>query len=142
MFVRSLMLGLAPILFAGYVEAYPLMPGNDHLADPKAPAGQTVPLSQRSALDQSHGNIWLIDGGHDEATATGKVNSLDGAGHTINISHQPIPSIGWPAMTMDFMAAPGVDLSWVKASSMVTFTLAKGPDGMWMIQSIKPAGDK
>lgn len=37
-----------------------------------------------------------------EHVAEGTVNSVDAASDTVNISHEPVESIGWPAMTMNF----------------------------------------
>jgi Cu/Ag efflux protein CusF len=79
------------------------------------------------------------DGGSD-AHATGTVNSLDAAQHRINLSHTAIPSIGWPAMTMDFAVAPSVDLTRVKPGSRVNFAIQKGKGGMYEVQSVQPAG--
>ena len=70
--------------------------------------------------------------------ATGVVNSVDPSQKRINLSHQPIPAIGWPAMTMDFPVDPAVDLRAVRAGSRVAVSLRKGKDGMYQIQSIKP----
>jgi membrane fusion protein, copper/silver efflux system len=43
-----------------------------------------------------------------EHMATGTFNSFDPAEGTINLSHTPVPSADWPAMTMDFkLADPG-----------------------------------
>jgi len=39
---------------------------------------------------------------------------IDPAQHKLNLSHVPIPEIGWPAMTMDFPVAPAVDLKAIK----------------------------
>jgi copper binding protein CusF len=43
--------------------------------------------------------IQIAREGRNDARATGTVNSVDPAQHKLNISHDPIPSIGWPAMT-------------------------------------------
>lgn len=43
--------------------------------------------------------------GSDEHAARGTVNSIDRAAGTINISHEPVESAGWPAMTMNFRLA-------------------------------------
>lgn len=75
------------------------------------------------------------------ARATGTVNKVDAAAHTVNLSHNPIPAIGWPAMTMDFGVAPSVDLSRLKSGGKVNFTLGKDKAGMYQIQRIEPAGD-
>lgn len=41
---------------------------------------------------------------------SGMVNAIGPAGHKINLDHNAIPSIGWPAMTMEFTVAPSVEL--------------------------------
>jgi len=79
--------------------------------------------------------------GHDHIQGTGTINSVDEAGHKVNLSHGPIPQVGWPAMTMDFAVAPSIDLKAVKPGLRVDFTLDKGPDGMFQIESLSPAKD-
>jgi Cu/Ag efflux protein CusF len=91
----------------------------------------TVPRAQPVQLAR--------DGGTD-AHATGTVNSVNAAQHKINLSHTPIPSIGWPAMTMDFAVTPTVDLTRVRPGSRVNFSMQKGKGGMYEVQSIEPAG--
>jgi Cu/Ag efflux protein CusF len=88
-----------------------------------------------------NGGDQLAHEGHDDAHATGTVNSVDAAQHKLNISHNPIPDIGWPAMTMDFAVAPSVDLKSVKPGSKVNFTLEKGQNGMYEVHSVQPAGN-
>ena len=70
----------------------------------------------------------------------GMVNSADPAGRRINLSHDAIPSIGWPPMTMDFAVAPSVDLRTIKPGAHVNFTMQQGSGGMYVIQSVTPAG--
>ena len=82
----------------------------------------------------------LAHDGHHDTHATGVVNSIDPAQHKLNISHNPIPDIGWPAMTMDFPVAPSVDLKAIKPGSRVNFTIEKGAGGMYEIRSIQPMG--
>ena len=40
-----------------------------------------------------------------EHMAVGTLNSVDAAAGTVNISHGPVPSAGWPEMTMSFKLA-------------------------------------
>ena len=95
----------------------------------------------RAGLNSAEGGaVQLVHEGSGDAHATGTVNAVDPGQHTINVSHGPIPSLGWPAMTMDFPVAPSVDLKAVKPGSRVNFTLEKGKDGMPVVQSITPAG--
>ena len=75
-----------------------------------------------------------------DAHASGTVNSVNPAQRQINLSHTPIPALGWPAMTMDFPVASSVDLSRVKPGSRVDFSIEKGKDGMYQIRSLQPAG--
>jgi Cu/Ag efflux protein CusF len=84
--------------------------------------------------------VQLVHDGGSDAHATGTVNSIDAAQHKINLSHTPIPSIGWPAMTMDFAVAPSVDLTRIKPGSRVNFSIQKGKGGMYEVQSVQPAG--
>ena len=78
--------------------------------------------------------------GRDDAHATGTVNKVDASSHKLNVSHDPIPAIGWPAMTMDFAVDPSVDLSRIKPGSKINFSLGKDKAGMYQIESVQPAG--
>jgi len=85
------------------------------------------------------------DAGHDAHHAspatgtTGKVNAVDAGKRTINLTHGPIPALGWPAMTMDFGVASSVDLAVVKPGDAVVFTIGKDAAGVYRIDTLKPA---
>jgi len=68
---------------------------------------------------------------HTEAT----VNSV--GMHKMNVSHGKIPTLGWPAMTMDFGVAENVDTSKLKAGDRVMMIIEKGHDGMFQITDVK-----
>jgi len=87
-------------------------------------------------------NMQMAHSGHTHSQGTGTVNSIDAAAHKVNVSHGPISAIGFPAMTMDFEVAPSVDLKTVKPGTRVNFTVEQGQGGMYVIQSIKPAGGR
>jgi Cu(I)/Ag(I) efflux system periplasmic protein CusF len=82
----------------------------------------------------------MVHSGHAHVQATGTVNSVNAAGHKLNLSHGPISTIGWPAMTMDCAVAPSIDLNAVNPGTRIRFEMEKGPDGSYVIQSIAPAG--
>jgi Cu/Ag efflux protein CusF len=65
------------------------------------------------------------------------VNSIgDG---TANVSHDPIPEIGWPAMTMDLpLLANAEMMGEVAEGDEVTLMLVKGSDGMYAIGAMMP----
>lgn len=92
-------------------------------------ANDTAPLVQ-VAQAHEHGA---------EAAAKGKgvVNAVDSAAHKINMSHEAIPSLGWPAMKMDFAVAPAVDLKALQPGTPVEFTVGKNAAGLPEIQSIQ-----
>lgn len=67
---------------------------------------------------------------------TGRVNAVDAAKRTVNLSHGPIPALGWAAMTMDFGVAPGVNLGSLKPGDTVRFTVVKDAKGVYQIGSL------
>lgn len=58
-----------------------------------------------------------------QVQGTGKVVSVDLAARTIKLEHEPIKSLGWPKMKMQFTADKSVDLSGYKQGEPVSFTL-------------------
>jgi Cu/Ag efflux protein CusF len=107
---------------------------------PQAPVRVALAAEGQATHPQHGGAMQMAHEGHNDAHGTGTVNSVDPAQHKINLSHQPIPDIGWPAMTMDFPVAASVDLKPVKPGTLVNFTIEKGQGGMYEIKGITPAG--
>ena len=73
-----------------------------------------------------------------EATAAahsgrGKVNSVNQEVETINLTHDPIKSLKWPRMTMDFKVNDPALLKELKPGDQVDFELAK-MDGAYRIE--------
>ena len=62
--------------------------------------------------------------------AQGTVNSIDQAAGTVNISHGPVASANWPAMTMSFKLANPSSASGIEPGQRVDFqfTIAGGMD--------------
>ena len=65
------------------------------------------------------------------------INAVDIENHKINASHEPIPAISWPAMTMDFSVSETVDLAHLEVGSTVIIVLARGEDKIYAIQEIR-----
>lgn len=60
-------------------------------------------------------------------TGMGTITAVDAKGGTVTIKHGPIPTIGWPAMTMTFRASPPALLKGLRSGQRVAFTArAKG----------------
>lgn len=71
--------------------------------------------------------------------ATGKINSVDAASGSINVTHDPIKALGWPKMKMEFSVVKGVDLSSVKAGDAVNFSLKAEGEDNYVITKINKA---
>jgi Cu/Ag efflux protein CusF len=63
----------------------------------------------------------------------GVINALDVKKSKINLTHQPIESIGWPQMRMDFAVSKPVDLAAFSAGEQVHFMLKAEKDKSYSI---------
>lgn len=69
--------------------------------------------------------------------AVGKLNTIDAAAGTVSISHEPVASLKWPAMKMDFVLAnPGL-VNGVKPGAAIDFEFVERQPGEWVITSLK-----
>ena len=70
---------------------------------------------------------------------TGKVVSIDRAKLRIKLAHEPIKSLGWSAMTMDFSVAKASLLNGLKEGDAVQFELrqSKPEESVWVIVKIE-----
>jgi len=81
-----------------------------------------------------------------EATAAathvgrGKVVSVDNQAGTVKLTHDPIKSLKWPKMTMDFKAHDPAMLKDLKPGTQVDFELAK-MDGGYHVMKISPSAN-
>ena len=104
---RPLVMGLLPIALMACMSSGPTV------AEEGAPMalgidlGSSGPVAakpepQPPARGTPAGEMQMAHAGRNDAHGTGTINSVDPSQHKINLSHQPIPESGWPAMTMDF----------------------------------------
>ena len=108
-------------------------------------------FAQDKKMDHSgHGSTQMDHSGHGsmkmeapadvtEAEAKAKINTVDADAGMVNVTHDPVPALGWPAMTMDLPVTRRVDLSTVKPGSDVKIMLKKGRDNQFRIVEIAPA---
>lgn len=99
-------------------------------------AGLLAPAAFASddhANHSDHADHGMMQHGvHTEA----KINSING--DTVNLSHGPIPEIGWPAMTMDLQLLEGAEVGEVEDGDDAMIMLEKGEDGMYAIRALMP----
>jgi Cu(I)/Ag(I) efflux system membrane fusion protein len=70
--------------------------------------------------------------------AQGTVEAVDAGAGTVEISHDPIPSLQWPAMTMAFRVRDKAMLGGLKKGQPVEFDLAQRPAGEFVIERLAP----
>lgn len=70
----------------------------------------------------------------------GVVDSLMAAHGMIDITHEPIAALDWPAMSMSFLTLDGVSLNAISVGDRVRFSLQQD-DGNWRISAIETLED-
>lgn len=103
----------------------------------------TLTIAQTTHSTMDHSTM-------DHSNMTMNAETIEGAVHTkailnsfgdstANVSHEPIPEIGWPAMTMDMALLPDAEMMGeIAEGDAVTLMLIKGEDGMYAIAAIMP----
>ena len=69
--------------------------------------------------------------------AEGSVDSIDLKDGSITLSHGPVASLKWPAMTMEFKAANASLLQYLKPGSRIKVEFVERAQGEWVITSVK-----
>jgi Cu(I)/Ag(I) efflux system protein CusF len=109
------------------------------LSAPLALAETAKSEVDHSTMDHSkmdHSNMSMSAEQMEGAVHTKATLNTLGEG-TANVSHEPIPEIGWPAMTMDLAVLPDAHvIDDLAAGDAVTLMLIKGEDGMYAISGI------
>jgi Cu(I)/Ag(I) efflux system protein CusF len=108
--------------------------------------------AEEGAMDHSshagmdHGATKAADhSGHDMATESkiimgkGVIHSVSKMNNKVNLTHEPIPALGWPEMTMDLAVADDVDLKSIVPDQEVMFHMVLGEDKVYRItEFMKP----
>lgn len=71
--------------------------------------------------------------------AEGKVEEIDVKTGTLTVTHGPVASLNWPAMTMEFKAANEALLKELKPGATISFEFVERAQGEWVITSLAPA---
>jgi RND family efflux transporter MFP subunit len=99
-----------------------------------APAAATSSASSSAAASPSLPVAKSV--GHQ---ATGTVDDVDLNAGTVNLSHGPVASLKWPAMTMEFKTANAGLLKALKPGAKVDVEFVERQPGEWVITGVKPA---
>ncbi|WP_124951173.1 copper-binding protein [Sulfuriferula thiophila] len=68
----------------------------------------------------------------------GVINTVNIKKAKVNITHEAISSLDWPAMTMNFKVTGKQALSSLKPGEKVEFDLSEQPKGQYVITKISP----
>lgn len=71
------------------------------------------------------------------AQGTGTVIKVDAASGIVNLSHEAILQLKWPAMTMDFKVTDKKLLAGLKPGQRVAFGLFRDASGAYLISRIE-----
>lgn len=97
-----------------------------------------VPAQAQMSHGMDHSNMPMSTEQMDGAVHTEAVVNSIGDG-VANVSHGPIPEIGWPAMTMDLPVLETAEMMGeIAPGDTVTLMLVKGEDGMYAIGAMMP----
>jgi len=74
----------------------------------------------------------------------GKVKEIDAQAGRVELEHEPIPAMQWPAMSMGFVVEDKAQLSGLKKGDVVEFQVRPKPDadGNYLVPKIAKAGAK
>ncbi len=119
---NTLYLGVAAFTVAG-VAPQALADSNMHKS---MDHGSEISMQHNKSMQQ------------DSKAVTGKgiIRSIDMAGSKVNISHEAIPALKWPEMTMDLDVAKEVDLKDLSSGDKVRFHIELGDDKVYRITKI------
>jgi Cu(I)/Ag(I) efflux system membrane fusion protein len=68
--------------------------------------------------------------------AEGTVDAIDAASETLEISHGPVATLNWPAMTMEFKAANTALVQGIKPGDAIAFEFVERGPGEWVVTAI------
>lgn len=72
------------------------------------------------------------------ATAEGTVVEINVSDNAVLLDHDPIPSLKWPRMEMEFVLGKGVSPKGLKPGDRVRFDMTSGKPGEFVITKIEP----
>lgn len=96
---------------------------------------QDMPMTEANPPDSST----LVNSPEAQLHMTkGTIQSVDREAGTVKIAHEAVPSLGWPAMTMDFKVSNKEELAGLKEGERVEFQFAEETAGRYAIAAISP----
>jgi Cu(I)/Ag(I) efflux system membrane fusion protein len=95
----------------------------------KAALGSMTPAPEPSA---AAGKVQVAH------SARGTLDDVDAKTGMLLITHDPVPSLQWPAMTMEFTAANDAVAKSVKPGTPIAFEFVERKPGEWVVTKLEP----
>lgn len=92
--------------------------------------------SSHEAHDHSEHDHNMISSGNKMAMGSGIIHKVDVSNKKINLTHDPIPELKWPKMTMDLEVADNVDLGNIPLNQAIKFHIQLGQDKIYRVTEI------
>ena len=113
-------------ILSGLKEGEPVVVAANFLIDAES--------NLRAALG-GLGGVRLAAASH---RADGTLDAIDAQTGMVTITHDPVASLKWPSMTMDFALANASLVAGVKPGTAVAFEFVERKPGEWVVTSVKP----
>jgi len=84
---------------------------------------------------ESMGNMAMETQNVDVISATGQVQSVDPASRSIMLTHEPIPALNWPTMTMGFTASENLSLDEIQPGANIRFDFRQTDNGFEILSA-------
>jgi Cu/Ag efflux protein CusF len=72
-------------------------------------------------------------------TAVGRVDEVDAKSGALTITHDPVATLNWPKMTMEFIAANEAIAKRARPGAPIRFEFVERKPGEWVVTKIEPA---
>jgi len=99
---------------------------------PAAAAGSAASAAASSAKADAKAGAGVVH------HARGRIEEVDAAAGTLMLEHEPVASLAWPAMTMEFKLANPALLGTLKPGAAVDFDFVERAPGEWVITRLQP----
>lgn len=129
----------AAIALAATLAATGVRAADDHKDHGKMDHGQMNHDAMGGSKTEQGAAAQDAKPGVTEASGVGVINAVDTAKQQVNLTHEPIPDLGWPQMTMDLPVTSGVDLAGIAVGDKVAFKLKLGRDKVYRIMAMDKA---
>ncbi len=110
--------------------------------------GESVVVAANFLLDAESNlkaALGALTGGSNAATdkvpvaheAVGTLDDIDAAAGTLLITHEPVPALNWPQMTMEFVPANDALAKKLKPGAPIRFEFVERKPGEWVVTKIE-----